>query len=178
VSAHIKHAISCLPHTLAAIAPWFGAYQPYTLLDASVGHLIDWYNVQFYSQGTAYTTCSTLIEKSGGDFPGTAVMEIISEAGAGVPAHKVVLGKPGKAANGGLPDSNGGAGWTQEADGNGGAQRRGAPNPHANGFLETGTLARCVADAKAKGWNGGVMVWEVGPSTCGVRVLSVTSVVP
>ncbi|KAF8519829.1 glycoside hydrolase family 18 protein [Gautieria morchelliformis] len=115
--------------THAPVAPWFGQGQPYSQLDASVGHLIDWYNVQFYSQGTAYTTCTTLVSASGDPFPGTSVLEIVA---SGVPQQKVVIGKPGTPAD----------------------------DPHINGFLETKTLAQCLVQAKAKGWNAGVMAWE------------------
>ena len=30
-----------------------------------------------------------------------------------------------------------------------------------NGFMDPATLGTCVKQAKAKGWNGGVMVWQV-----------------
>ena len=32
-----------------------------------------------------------------------------------------------------------------------------------NGFMDPATLGTCVKQAKAKGWNGGVMVWQVRP---------------
>lgn len=32
-----------------------------------------------------------------------------------------------------------------------------------NGFIDAATLAGCLSQAKAKGWNGGAMVWEVSP---------------
>ena len=31
----------------------------------------------------------------------------------------------------------------------------------SNGFIAPATLATCVSQAKAKGWDAGVMVWEV-----------------
>ena len=49
---------------------------------------------------------------------------------AGVPLDKIVIGKPGTRA-----DAN-------------------------NGYIAPATLAGCVAEAKSKGWNGGVMVWQ------------------
>lgn len=49
---------------------------------------------------------------------------------AGVPLNKIVIGKPANTA-----DAN-------------------------NGFIDTNTLAGCVATAKGKGWNAGVMVWQ------------------
>ncbi|PIL32407.1 hypothetical protein GSI_05653 [Ganoderma sinense ZZ0214-1] len=33
----------------------------------------------------------------------------------------------------------------------------------SNGFMDPATLGTCVKEAKAKGWNGGVMVWQGGP---------------
>ncbi|KAF8521408.1 glycoside hydrolase family 18 protein [Hysterangium stoloniferum] len=125
--------------THAPVAPWFGKGQLYARLNTTVGKDIDWYNVQFYSQGTAYTTCDTLVSKSGDPFPGTSILEIVA---SGVPQYKVVMGKPGTAANAGAPDFET------------------PPNPHINGFVETKTLATCMARAKQHGWNGGVMVWE------------------
>ncbi|KAF8315343.1 glycoside hydrolase family 18 protein, partial [Clavulina sp. PMI_390] len=83
--------------THAPVAPWFSqsAYKTgaYYTVNEKAGSNIDWYNVQFYNQGdTQYTTCETLITKSGGDFPGTSVKEINSEAN--VPFNKIVIGKP------------------------------------------------------------------------------------
>ena len=64
-----------------------------------------------------------------------------------------------------------GAAKTGEArGGNHGAQCRGMPNPHMNGFMETDTLAQCVAEVKVQGWNGGTMVWEVCPPTRSMNV--------
>jgi chitinase len=51
-------------------------------------------------------------------------------AASGVPLSKIVIGKPATASDA------------------------------SNGFMSTSTLASCVSQAKAKGWNGGVMVWE------------------
>lgn len=182
------------PYTPIAVAPWFAKGQPYNQVDATVGSLIDWYNVQFYSQGTAYTTCQTLIFTSGGDFPGTSVMEIV---GTGVPAEKVVLGKPGTPADVGAPDAGGGTGeaggggtgeaggggtqeasgggteeaaggGTEEAAGGGRRRRRGnTPDPNINGFVEPSTLAQCLVQAKNKGWTAGVMAWEVRSTSFG-----------
>ncbi|KAF8525665.1 hypothetical protein JB92DRAFT_2624706, partial [Gautieria morchelliformis] len=82
--------LPALTHTLShtAGALWFGQGQTYSQLDASVGH-VDWYNVQFYSQGTPYTTCTTLISVSGDLFLGMSVLEIVA---SGVPQQKVVIG--------------------------------------------------------------------------------------
>ena len=54
-----------------------------------MGPLIDWYNVQFYSQGTAYTTCGTLVNASGDPFPATSLLEVVvlnTSAGASASA--------------------------------------------------------------------------------------------
>eukprot|EP00919_Chromeraceae_sp_WS-2016_P023282 GHVR01055348.1.p1 GENE.GHVR01055348.1~~GHVR01055348.1.p1 ORF type:complete len:132 (+),score=9.95 GHVR01055348.1:1497-1892(+) len=83
--------------THAPQAPYFccDCYknQAYCKVDKEVGHMIDFYNVQFYNQGTTnkYDTYETLFEKSGGYFKGTSVNEIILK---GIPAEKIVLGKP------------------------------------------------------------------------------------
>ncbi|KIK53897.1 glycoside hydrolase family 18 protein [Collybiopsis luxurians FD-317 M1] len=81
--------------THAPLAPWFSGSHyktgAYTKVDKEVGSKIDWYNLQYYNQGTEYTTCAGLITSSPG-YPGSAVMEIIK---GGVSADKVVIGKPG-----------------------------------------------------------------------------------
>jgi len=93
-----------------------------------VGSLIDWYNVQFYNQGsTEYTTCSGLLTASSSTWPKSSVFQI---AASGIPLSKIVIGKP---ANSGDAD---------------------------NGFMSTSTLAGCLQQAKAQGWNAGAMVWE------------------
>jgi len=118
--------------THAPLAPWFspGAYASgaYLTVNQNVGNLIDWYNVQFYNQGsTEYTTCTGLLTKSSEVWPKTSLFEI---AASGVPQNKLLIGKP-------------------------------ATNSDAsNGYIPPSTLASCVQQAKNKGWNGGVMVWE------------------
>jgi chitinase len=52
-------------------------------------------------------------------------------AANGVPLDKLVIGKPGN-----FGDAS-------------------------NGFITPGTLAGCLQQAKAKGWNAGAMSWEV-----------------
>eukprot|EP00475_Leptophrys_vorax_P023967 TRINITY_DN3298_c0_g1_i1.p1 TRINITY_DN3298_c0_g1~~TRINITY_DN3298_c0_g1_i1.p1 ORF type:complete len:322 (-),score=77.99 TRINITY_DN3298_c0_g1_i1:69-1034(-) len=54
---------------------------------------IDWYNVQFYNQGAGcYVDYNGLFENSCSNFPQTSVKEIMRNAG--VPANKIVVGKP------------------------------------------------------------------------------------
>jgi len=117
--------------THAPLAPWFSPGKfgggAYTKVHADVGASIDWYNIQFYNQNE-YTDCNGLINTSSSVWPQTSVLEIVA---GGVPADKVVLGKPATGA-----DAN-------------------------NGFVDTATLATCVAQGAAAGWNGGVMVWQV-----------------
>jgi chitinase len=52
-------------------------------------------------------------------------------AANGVPMSKLVIGKPANAGDA------------------------------STGYVAPATLATCVAQAAAKGWNGGVMTWEV-----------------
>ncbi|KAI8620879.1 glycoside hydrolase superfamily [Chytriomyces sp. MP71] len=88
-----KYAISHAPQ-----APYFvndkkiypnGAY---LTVDKKAGSAIDWYNVQFYNQGdNRYDTCTTLLNTSGGPFPGTSIFEINA---LGVDLNKLVIGKP------------------------------------------------------------------------------------
>ena len=81
--------------THAPLAPWFNTdiYKDggYTRIHKEVGGLIDWYNVQFYNQGT-YDTCQSLLYNSGSVFPKTSVFEINKYYG--VPLTKLVVGKP------------------------------------------------------------------------------------
>ncbi|KAJ7116027.1 glycoside hydrolase [Mycena epipterygia] len=91
--------------THAPVAPWFSPKiwggGGYLKVHASVGNLIDWYNVQFYNQGsTEYTTCAGLLTTSSATWPGSALFQI---AASGVPLSKLVIGKPattGEADNG------------------------------------------------------------------------------
>ncbi|KAI0029952.1 glycoside hydrolase family 18 protein [Vararia minispora EC-137] len=118
--------------THAPVAPWFEkGYSGggYLAVDSAVGSLIDWYNIQFYNQGTSqYTTCGSLLNTSGGSYPGSSVFEI---AANGVSLSKLVIGKPAAAGD--------------------------APS---GGYMDPATIATCVSQAKASGWNAGVMAWE------------------
>jgi chitinase len=83
--------------THAPVAPWFsaGLYASgaYATVNAKVGNLIDWYNIQFYNQGTSeYTTCAGLLSQSSSAWPNTAVFQL---AAGGVALNKIVIGKPG-----------------------------------------------------------------------------------
>ncbi|RDX48223.1 glycoside hydrolase [Lentinus brumalis] len=117
--------------THAPLAPWLSPNQQfaagaYLTVNKNVGQLIDWYNIQFYNQGL-YTDCEGLLNTSGGAFPGSSVFEI---AANGVDLNKLVIGKPGTAADA------------------------------TNGFIDPATLGTCVDQAKAKGWSAGVMAFQ------------------
>ncbi|KAJ3058799.1 hypothetical protein HDU99_006648 [Rhizoclosmatium hyalinum] len=102
----------------------------YLTVDKQVGNLIDFYNVQFYNQGsTDYADCDGLLNKSIGFFNGTALFEIAAQ---GVPLNKLVIGKPITPA--------------------------GATN---TGYMAPSLLATCVAQARGKGWDAGIMGWQL-----------------
>jgi len=80
----------------APVAPWFSPSKwsggGYLAVHESVGSLIDWYNVQFYNQGTSeYTTCTGLLTASTSAWPETALFQI---AANGVSLDKLLIGKP------------------------------------------------------------------------------------
>ncbi|EIW78965.1 glycoside hydrolase family 18 protein [Coniophora puteana RWD-64-598 SS2] len=83
--------------THAPLAPWFApsVYTSggYIKVNQQVGSLIDWYNVQYYNDGSSeYTTCDGLINTSSSNNPDSALFQIVA---AGVSADKLVIGKPG-----------------------------------------------------------------------------------
>ncbi|KAG1869307.1 glycoside hydrolase family 18 protein [Suillus tomentosus] len=86
--------------THAPVAPWFSpdiwGGGGYLWVNSVVGDMIDWYNVQFYNQGTTeYTTCNGLLYSSSTLWPESALFQI---ADSGVPLDKLVIGKPATAA--------------------------------------------------------------------------------
>ncbi|KAG1897875.1 glycoside hydrolase family 18 protein [Suillus fuscotomentosus] len=86
--------------THAPVAPWFSPDMwgggGYLWVNSAVGDMIDWYNVQFYNQGTTeYTTCDGLLYNSSTTWPESALFQI---ADSGVPLDKLVIGKPATAA--------------------------------------------------------------------------------
>ncbi|KAH9940687.1 glycoside hydrolase family 18 protein [Amylocystis lapponica] len=104
----------------APVAPWFSKNSQfsagaYLTVDKNVGDLIDWYNVQFYNQGTSeYTTCDGLLTNSSGSFPDSALFQI---AAAGPTLDKLLIGKPatGSDASNGYIDPNTLAGCVEQA---------------------------------------------------------------
>ncbi|KIK61785.1 glycoside hydrolase family 18 protein [Collybiopsis luxurians FD-317 M1] len=87
--------------THAPVAPWFSpniwTNGGYLAVNQQVGSLIDWYNVQFYNQGTnEYATCAGLLTASSSTWPQSALFQI---AANGVSLNKLVIGKPATAAD-------------------------------------------------------------------------------
>ena len=136
--------------------------------------------MQFYSQGSAYTTCGTLVNASGDPFPATSLLEVVgmlnanadararagvnggggvqARAGANVGEVKVVLGKPGTPADVGVPEGGGtgvagGGGGTQVAGG-GGTQVAGGGTQVAGGGTQVAGGGTQVAGGGRK--RGGV----------------------
>ena len=106
--------------THAPQGPYFkDEYYPqggYVTVHQEVGDLIDFYNVQFYNQGnTQYNSYEELFTHSSGFFSNTSVNEIM---GRGVPANKIVVGKPatpGDAMNTGYVNSADLGSWIERA---------------------------------------------------------------
>jgi chitinase len=116
--------------THAPIAPWLtddttvypsGAYHA---VAESVGGVVDWWNIQFYNQGSDYTTCDEILTQSNSDYPHTSIFEINQYSN--VPLSNLLIGKPAAAADAstGYLDPNTLAGCLQQgqsAGWNGGA---------------------------------------------------------
>ncbi|KAH7106759.1 glycoside hydrolase [Auriculariales sp. MPI-PUGE-AT-0066] len=65
----------------------------YVKVHSEVGSTIDFYNVQYYNQGPGmYEDCDSLFNGGGSTIAGTSVNEMIK---GGIPADKIVVGKPG-----------------------------------------------------------------------------------
>jgi len=87
--------------THAPVAPWFcpkiWTGGGYLQINSEVGSLIDWYNIQFYNQGsTEYTTANGLLTESSSTWPQSALFQI---AANGVDLNKIVIGKPATASD-------------------------------------------------------------------------------
>jgi len=84
-------------------APYFGPIGEDTWVGPTGGYTgvwkatksIDWLNVQFYDQGSCYTSFTSLFNASSGDascpFPGTSVAELVT---MGIDADAIIVGKP------------------------------------------------------------------------------------
>ncbi|EJU05019.1 glycoside hydrolase [Dacryopinax primogenitus] len=117
-----------------AVAPWFSKSQypagSYLDVNTQAGGDIDWYNIQFYNQGsTEYTTCAGLLTASSSSWPNTALFQINA---SGVSLNKLVIGKPANSgdASTGYMSTSTLASCVQQAQ------------------------------AQAQGWEAGVMTWE------------------
>jgi chitinase len=130
--------------THAPQAPYFSeeSYTQgnYMRVHREVGHLIDFYNIQFYNQeATSYDTYEKLFTQSGSFFPRTSVQEIIDR---GVQKEKVVVGKPATVAA---------------------AYNTGYMAPSALGAA----VDRAYSEL---GWSSGVMIWQYGLDTDGAVI--------
>jgi chitinase len=84
---------------------WTGATGGYTEIEKRTNN-INFYNLQFYNQGTdCYVDYDGLFKSSCSNFPGTSVSEIHAY---GVPLEKIVVGKP-------VTGSDAGNGWVEAA---------------------------------------------------------------
>ena len=111
-----------------------------------MGALIDWYNVQFYNRKFPQSSCLQchphlliLVESP---VPGYETCDslinsgsgsaVLEIAASGVDMNKIVIGKPG------------------------------SPQDVTNGgYVDPAALSTCLTQAKAKGWNAGVMAYQV-----------------
>jgi len=109
---------------------WAGTSGGYSAVESKTK--IDFYNVQFYNQGTTcYTSYESLFVRSAAGcdvFPGTSISEIHA---SGIPMEKIVLGKPLLAGDA------------------------------SNGFTAGSALKTMIATAKSNNinWDAGVMFW-------------------
>ncbi|KAJ7280981.1 chitinase [Mycena rebaudengoi] len=84
--------------THAPIAGWFTPPRDelpgggYRKVHKEVGHMVDWYNIQFYNSPGEDTTCHNMLEKSGSYLSESSVFEIHDKSQ--VPLEKIVIGKP------------------------------------------------------------------------------------
>ncbi|CDO78090.1 Glycoside Hydrolase Family 18 protein [Trametes cinnabarina] len=121
----------------APVAPWFSvnnlfAAGAYLKVDQTVGNLIDWISPSITSSFTTGTTEYTTCDNLLNTAGGDWPGSAVFEiAASGVNLNKIVIGKPGLSAG-----------------------------DASNGYIAPATLAGCVEQAKAKGWDAGVMVWE------------------
>ncbi|KAG9312383.1 glycoside hydrolase [Chiua virens] len=122
----------------APVAPWFSPNMwsggGYLAVNEAVGSLIDWVSCSL----TAY---ESFVPEGASEYTSCSGLLTTSSstwpetalfqiASNGVYLDKLVIGKPGT---------------TSDAN---------------NGYMDTSTLASCVAQAYSSGWNAGVMVWE------------------
>ena len=140
--------------THAPVGPWF---QPgfcpggcYLTVDKTVGSLIDWYNIQFYNRESLFDS-TAVVPRHGADEVGLDAESpspgyedcntLLFNAGgsavfqiqsSGVDINKLVIGKPG------IPS-----------------------DVTRGGYIAPATLNTCIQQAVQRGWNAGVMSWQV-----------------
>ncbi len=137
-------------------APWFTTSGQYTgggylAIDAAAGSGIDFYNIQFYvsawsADGSPACPPPLILAPQNQGQIYEDCQSLLHDSGSGFPGtslfeiaervdpSKLVIGKPLLV------------------------------NAAANGFMDSATMAQCVAQARAKNWNAGVMYWEYGSS--------------
>lgn len=92
-----KGIISVAPQSpyfgpIGNVLTWAGPLGGFVGVNERVGDKIDFYNVQFYNQGSdMYVNYQNLFIDSGTSLPFTSVKQI---ADAGIPLNKIVVGKP------------------------------------------------------------------------------------
>eukprot|EP01084_Bolivina_argentea_P029989 55636_1 len=85
--------------THSPAAPSFGGTYTqgaYLTVHTNVGHMIDWYNIQFCNQGISYNTFETMFIESIGWSSNSSVYQMIkgqNAYGISIPAEKIVIGK-------------------------------------------------------------------------------------
>ncbi|PFH46496.1 glycoside hydrolase family 18 protein, partial [Amanita thiersii Skay4041] len=94
--SHLPKEHYIITHALLTHCPRFSPKKwsggGYLSIDKKIGHMINWYNIQFYNQGESeYTDCHGLLFKSSSTWPQSSVFEIHAN---GVPLPKLVIGKP------------------------------------------------------------------------------------
>lgn len=163
--------------THAPVAPWLGLKQIYFEFEQQVGQMVDWYHIQFYSQGNLYTDCNGLLTESGGAFPGTSLFELIA---AGLPQEKLLIGKPAAlidvetiSVKRSVEEDSSfrkrvavvNSTATTHISSTVAPKLTPAATQNTNGFMPASVLSQCLATAVAQGWNAGFMVWEYPDAT-------------
>ncbi|CDZ97380.1 Polyadenylation factor I complex, subunit, Yth1 (CPSF subunit) [Phaffia rhodozyma] len=122
----------------APVAPWFTSASTYADggyrgVYSSAGSGIDFFNVQFYNQGSSeYTDCQGLLYTSSSTYPGSSLFEIANQ---GIPIEKLLIGKPSTSAQ--------------------------ASNGYMSSDLMASCLSEALSTANASGGSlGGVMYWQ------------------
>jgi hypothetical protein len=126
----------------APVAPSFNGKQwpnGFNLVHEQVGQLIDYYNVQFYNQQGAYSSCQTLLTKSD-VFLNSSVFELNTMQN--VPLSMIVIGKPAHVEDAITytdPSTN-------------------AQSP--DGYMTPALESQCLQQATGMGWRAGTSWWQ------------------